>query len=137
MVILIGIMLFGLFFHFLLENANDAGVTVEPKYNSTFNNLTGIQDDIDGLGVNIRDQLIKIKEADNNVQAAFFGLIGMLAIFKLPIDLFDLGLRATEQTFMFLDIPGAGIVKSIVLVMVVIMISFALMRFIAQRGNDA
>jgi hypothetical protein len=136
MVLLVGIFAFTGIFLFIQDNAEESGIEVDARYTDAFNNLSEEQEDIDELAKELRDSVQDIKEADNAAQVAWNGMKGILAIFKLPLEIWDTAKTSFEIGLSMLDtIPAAP--KAVILIALTVILVFAFLRFITQRGNDA
>lgn len=83
LIIVIGIFT-GMFFY-MQSKAEESRVTIDPKYNSTYSNLTNIQTNLDSNVNSIKDNLDKIKEADSVYAVAWNGLKGLGNTLRMPI----------------------------------------------------
>lgn len=91
-------------FSFLSDNASDAGIVIDAKYNQTYTNLQTSQDSLE-LNVNaIKDNLDNVSEADNTFQVAWNGLKGLGNVLKLPLRFIDNAVSTFDALIISLDV---------------------------------
>lgn len=83
MVIVIGI--FTGFFLWMQDMASSSGITIDSKYNSTYNKLLTQQSSLSNNVNDIQDSITNVHEADNALQVAWNGLKGLGSVLLLPI----------------------------------------------------
>ncbi len=66
-------------------NAQDSGVTLDAKYNSSYGNITAARNDLSDNVNAIKNNVDNIKEAETTWQVAWNGLKGIGNTLKLPI----------------------------------------------------
>lgn len=125
---------FGLFFTFIGDNAANSGVTIDSRYNDTYNNLTARQSEVTTLVTDLESAANKTTEAKIG-DFAFFGLRGVLALMKLPLTLLNTATNAWGAIATILPIPKA--LSTMIALVILITILFAVIKFITSRGSDA
>lgn len=118
------------------SNAVESSIKIPNQYNDTLNSLNENQKGLDTNLADIRDNINDLKEADNIAQVAFNGIKGVLALFKLPLQIIDPLFEIINQIFVIFY----GIDKRIIIAIIsglTAVIIFAFLRFVTQRGNDA
>ena len=116
-------------FSFLSDNASDAGITINSKYNETYGNLSASQDSLEENVNTIKDNLDNVSEADNTFQVAWNGLKGLGNVLKLPLRFVDNAVSTFDALIISLDIIPPkiktlifiGILVSIVLLILAIL----------------
>lgn len=135
-VILISVFAIGAMMNFLIDNANEAGTVVDQRYNNSFNQLKAQEGNVSELTDNLKSAANNITEPDNALQVAFAGLKGAWQLVKLPITLVSI---ASETFNLFLDmidwIPAT--VRNTAFIIITLVVLFAVIRLIFNRGNDA
>lgn len=136
LIVVIGVLAFSVMFNWIVVNSNEAELNIDARYNDSFINLTENQLAMDTTTKQLRGSLNNITEAKGVVSTAFFGLRGMLAIFLLPLQIFDPVLETLSLAVDLLDFVPNG-VKVAATIGLTVMLTFAFLRFFTQRSNDA
>jgi hypothetical protein len=134
-VTLIGI--FGAFvmWSFIGENISQAGITINDTYNDSFTRLEGKQVDLENNVDEIKSSMNNITEADSTIQSAWNGLKGVLAIIKLPLNMYDTAQGTFEISIAIFDfIPS--IVKNTIAIAIGIIVVFAFFKLFTNRSTD-
>ena len=134
LVIVMGIFAFGMIVNFIIQSANDKEITVSPVYNDTYNDLVTQQNKVDSLTTDIRNATSSLKEA-NIGDFAFFGLRGVLKVMLLPLNIIDIALESIAKTFSITGLPDS--IKVVVTLCVLIIIIFAVIKFVTSRATEA
>jgi len=135
-VMIIGIFCFGSFFLFTTTLANENDIDVPERYNESYQEMLNDQAILKQTTENLRDAVVDLSEASTVQQVAFNGILGVLALFKLPLDMIDPVFNTLEMTYSIFDeIPGTVIISIQIGILVILI--FAFLRFVTQRGNDA
>ncbi len=88
-------------------NAENSGITLDSKYNSTYGNITAASSDLTDNVDAIKNNLDNIKEAETTWQVAWNGLKGLGNTLKLPISFVSTSLAtATSLEFSLDYIPA-------------------------------
>ena len=138
--LLIGVFAMVAMFNFVVMNSNSAQLTVPTQYNDSFNELTAQQDELEQLSQNLTQGVNSLDEVDENFATGFAGFArGALSLFKAPVVLLS---TASESLNILLNLPFISlllhpIVISTLTIGVALIVILALVRFIAQRGNNA
>ena len=103
-ILLLVIGLFTSCFIWLQTNANDAGLTIDSKYNTTYTRLNEARDEIDDNVQNIKTATDNIREAENTYQVAWNGLKGLGSALKLPISFVSTAEKTYEAISISLDV---------------------------------
>jgi hypothetical protein len=134
LVIVIGIFAFGAIVAFVTDNAQEKEITVDPQYNETYNSLLALQNRIDGLTTDIRNATSSLKEA-NIGDFAFFGLRGVLKVMLLPLNILDIAQESFATTFKVTGLPDS--LKAVIALCILIVIIFAVIKFVTSRATEA
>ena len=133
---IIGILIFGAFLAFVNQSALESGVTVDSRYNDSYNRMLNAQSNLSATTNEIRDSMQDLTEAEDAASTAYFGLKGALALFKLPLQIINPVLETSSTVMDMLDfVPNSIIVTATIIF--TLLIVFALLRFITQRSNNA
>ena len=132
--IVIGIFAFGAITSFVIQSANDKDISVSPVYNDTYNDLVTQQNEVDSLTTDIRNATSSLKEA-NIGDFAFFGLRGVLKVMLLPLNIIDIAVESFAKTFAITNMPDS--VKNVISLCILIVIIFAVIKFVTSRATEA
>jgi len=101
--LLLVIVVFSGFFLWFKMNTDEAGLTIDSKYNDTYAKLSdasvGISDDV----YLIKDSASAVVEADSTYQVAWNGLKGLGAVLLLPIRFITSAFAVWQAIIMNLD----------------------------------
>ena len=115
-------------------NAEDAGLSVDSKYNDTYQNLSeaqeGLSDNVDEIKENYED----VKEADNAFQVAWNGLKGLGNTMKLPISFLTSSLATYTAFETSLDSIIPDWVKNIIIIGITAGIVFLVLAILRGRS---
>ena len=136
MITIIGIFLFSSILIFINVNANEAGVAIDSRFNSTLRNLTANQDILSANVKEMRNTVSGITEAPDVANVAVNGLKGTLGLIKLPFQIFNTVINTFLVSSSLIDFLPTEIVVVVTLI-ISILIIFAITRLIFNRGNDA
>ena len=136
-IVITGILLFSAFLSFTTDNAVQSGVELPGTYNDSYNRLARTQENLSATTDEIRDSMQDITEADNTILAAFYGMKGFLVIFKLPLKILSPILIGLSTVLDMVGIVTPPEVIIAITIGITIIIVFAFLRFLTQRGNDA
>ena len=133
-IIVVFIAFFGVFYTFVGNNAQEAGVAIDSKYNDSYNrllekqqNVTVLLDDLSSASAN----LTEAKVGD----FAFFGLRGVLQLMKLPLVLPSI--IADAFSIVTVNVPMPTEIKFALGMVLLIVILFTIIKFVTSRGTDA
>ncbi len=100
---------FGAYFY-VSENVSNAGLTLDSKYNDSYQELEVARSDVENNTRAIRNNLEGVQEADNTFQVAWNGLKGLGNTLKLPITILNSALITWSSIIYSVDIiPGWAI----------------------------
>lgn len=123
---------FSAMFLYWQKNADDSGVTIDTKYNETYQNLSAAQTDLDKNVQAIKDNYNNMTEAETAFQVAWNGLKGLGNTLKLPISFLSTAL-ATYTAFDYsLDYIPTWI-KTLVVIGITAFIIFLLLAVLRGR----
>lgn len=134
--VILGIAGMVIMFTFITLNASEAGVFVPEKFNYTLSNLTATGNSVDALADNMRNAANSVKEAQIG-DFAIFGIKGILNVMLIPFNLIGYVLGAMGASFTIFSEYVPEQVFDYGKILVAIILVFAVIRFISQRGNDA
>jgi hypothetical protein len=104
------ILIIGLFtamFLYMNNSLQENNITVDAKYNDTYNKLQESQDDLSDLKTDLKEKADKITEADDSWSVAWNGLLGLGTALKAPFTLLVTGEKTVEALEANIDIvPG-------------------------------
>ena len=118
-------------FLYIGDNVRTSGVSIDSKYNQTYENLTDIQSGIETQTNQIKSNIQNITEADSNIQIAWNGLKGIGNTIVLSAYFINSALGAWMATTSSIDsVPtwALGLIFTAILVTVV----FILLRLFLQ-----
>ena len=94
-------------FAWIQGNASQAGLTIDSKYNDSYEGLEEAQDDLDTKVTEIQTNFGDIAEADDIWEVAWNGLKGLGNVLTLPIQFID-----TSLAVWLAMVPGLGFLPS-------------------------
>ena len=101
------ILVIGMFsagFLYLNNQVKLSGITVDSKYNDTYNRLETSQDNLDDNIHDIKTNVEGIKEAETTFQVAWNGLKGLGNTLKLPINFVSTAIDTASAMLIPLDV---------------------------------
>ena len=125
---------FGLFFGFVQQNAENAGVEVDSKYNESYNRLLQKQNNVTVIVTDLTDSVKNLSEASIG-DYAFFGLRGILKVMQLPIALMSIAPEAWSSIAILIPLPTE--ISFIITLGIMIVIIFAIIKFVTSRATEA
>jgi len=129
MIIILTIGMFSVGFLYLSKQAELSGVTIDTKYNDTYNRLEDSQDDLDDNIQSIKTNVEGIKEAETAYQVAWNGLKGLGNTLKLLINFVSTAIDTASAMLIPLDIVPPRI-KSLILLGLIAGIVFLILAIL-------
>jgi len=136
LIVVMGIFCFGSFFFFVTTLASENDIDVPSRYNDSYQDMLDDQAEIQSTTEEIRDIMGDLEQASTIQQVAFNGILGVLALFKLPLKIINPVFSTLNLALDLFDIIPSTVIVSIS-IGILIILTFALLRFVTQRGNDA
>lgn len=134
LMIVVGIFAFVALFAFISDNANQSGITIDERYNESYNKILEEQGNLSSLTVTIRDAGQAVSEARLG-DFGFFGLKGILQVMLLPFGLLNIALDSVSIGLGVSDYIPPSVINAISLGVSIIII-FAVIAFLTQRQRD-
>lgn len=95
---------------YVSDNVTSANLTLDSKYNDSYQNLESARSDVENNTQAIRNNLEDVQEADDTFQVAWNGLKGLGNTLKLPITFLNSALITWSSIISSVDIiPGWAI----------------------------
>jgi len=132
--IILGITLFLGMYLWFYWNTNEAGITVEPKYASIYTNLNSTEKGLDTSLNNIRNAVNKTTEPRDYLTVAFFGLVGLLEVLKLPFEIFNAAINGLYQIATGMEIPSWAFIGIYLAIFTIIL--FAIIGWIKGEAKS-
>ena len=104
--ILIAIAIFTAMFLWVDLNATESGRTIDAMYNTSYVQLQNQSNQLSNTITELRDTADDLTEPDNTFAIAWNGLKGLLSLFKIPLQIVNIG----WQSYLLLVTPLAGII---------------------------
>ena len=104
LILVLAIGMFSAGFLYLTNQAKISQITIDTKYNDTYNRLETSQDDLDENIQTIKENLKDIKEAETSYQVAWNGLKGLGNTLKLPINFISTTIDILNAMLIPLDV---------------------------------
>ncbi|MEB3330851.1 MAG: hypothetical protein VKQ33_16640, partial [Candidatus Sericytochromatia bacterium] len=101
-VILIGVLFFGLSVLFITENAQEADVQVDDRYNQTYQKLLDDERDLQGVQNTLENFSTSVEEAKLG-DFAYYGFKGILSIMKAPFQILNIAKNSVSVVGATLD----------------------------------
>lgn len=119
---------------FIVNNVESAGLALDSKYNSSYENMTAAQANLEDNIEDIRDNFGNIKEADNTFEVAWNGLKGLGNTLKLPVTFVDTVLTTWTAIIFPTDIiPGWA--KNLIFVGLLSFVVFLVLKILKGEPN--
>lgn len=132
--IVVFIAIFTVMFLWLVSNANDAGVTVDTRYNESYDRVIEQQGQLNETVTDIQDKLEGITEADNVVQVAWNGMQFLGTTILATKDFVDVTIGSFSAVA---DISSAiGVSPSIIALITIVLIAFVVFLVIANLKGE-
>lgn len=103
--IILGLSLFMGMYLWFVWNANESGVSIEPRYSSIYTNLNSTEDSLESSLNEIKDTANDLEEPDSYLAVAFGGLRGLLALLILPFKIFNAAISSFFIITTGIEIP--------------------------------
>ena len=134
LIIILGIFCVGTVFFFVGANADESGVTVDAKYNDSYNQLQDQQDLLSDKMDDLRNLFTGVDEAQSG-SFGYFGLTGVVAIMKAPIQILNIAFTSLQLSYSFLDfIPTSALIA--ITLTVTCLIIFAITNVLLNRTRE-
>ena len=135
LVIILFVGAFGLIGLFANQTLSDSDVTINNSFNNSYSKLQENQQDTRNLLDEMRNSTAGLKEASIG-DYAYFGIRGVVTLMQLPISLLSIGKDSISIVETELPIVPEEI-KYIAGAFVLILILFAIIKFVTNRGVEA
>jgi len=113
-------------FLYLNSNAIDSGITLDSKYNVTYQNLSIKQEELSNITTDIRNAFGNVTEPKSIYSVAFYGLTGFLDILRVPLKVTDISASMFQSLNVLIKIPlwaTTLIILSITILIVLIIVA--------------
>jgi len=135
-IVVIMLLAMGLFFSsflYMKTQTDAAGITIDTKYNDTFNRLENASKSIDSNVNDIQSNLANVSEADSTYQVAVNGFKALGNTLKLTLSFVSSAVDTTSAILIPLDIIPEDI-KSLVFIGLIACVIFVVLALL--KGDD-
>lgn len=121
-------------YQFISENENQANIDPDPRFANAFSNLSASQKSIETFASNMKNLSQSVREGDPT-DFGYYGFKGILSLMILPFNLIDIIGGIISEVSGLNDIIPPIVINTILLTITIILL-FAGISFLTNRGKD-
>lgn len=135
LIVILGfVMAFGIIIGYTNQFANEGNATIDPQFNKSYTALKEQETGIKDLVYSMQNETKNLKEASLG-DYAFFGIKGVLTLMQLPLKVVNIGYNSVGLvTPLFNNVPDS--MKIFISLVMMVIVTFAIIKFITSRGQE-